>query len=123
MLDDLGATVAGALDDGIESIFGYQFSNRNTGYGGIAGQRDHGVAVSAEDKGGYVFYTDVEFQRDEGAEASGIEDAGHADDALAGKAAHLVGGLRVGDDDEDAVRRMLHDLADYIVHDFVVGIQ
>ena len=30
---------------------------------------------------------------------------------------------RVGDDDEDAVRRMLHHLADYVAHDFEVGVQ
>ena len=60
-----------------------------------------------------------EFLRDESAEAGGVEHSGHADDALARESAQLVGGLRHGverirHDDEDAVRRMLHHLADYV---------
>src|ERR1700674_444830 len=128
MLYDLGAAVACALHDAIESRFIHEFGDRNSGDGGIARKRDHGVAVSTEDEGGYVLDADFEFLGYESAEAGGVEHAGHADDALARKAAHLVGGLRhgvegIGDDDEDAVRRVMHDLADYIVHDFVVGIQ
>src|ERR1700674_5430564 len=128
MLYDLGATVACALDDAIQSGFVHQFGDRNAGDGGIARKRNHGVAVSAKDEGGYVLDADFEFLRDKSAEAGGVEHAGHADDALTRKAAHLVSGLRhgvegIGDDDEDAVRRVVHDLADYVVHDFVVRIQ
>src|SRR6266481_3204533 len=108
MLYDLGATVAGALDDAIESGFIHKFSDGNSGYGGIAGKRDHGVAVSTKDEGGYVLDADFKFLGDKSAEASGVEHAGHADHALARKAAHLVRGLRhgverIGDDDENAV--------------------
>src|SRR5258706_8485007 len=128
MFDDLGAAVAGALDYAIEGGFVHEFGDGNTGYGGIAGKRDHGVAVSAENEGVNVLDTDFEFLGDKSAEAGGVQYAGHPDDALAREAAHLVGGLRhgiegIGDDDEDAVRRVVHDLADYVVHDFVVGIQ
>src|SRR5258708_22674708 len=128
MFDDLGAAVAGALDYAIESGFVYEFGDGNTGYGGIAGKRDHGVAVSAENAGANVLDTDFEFLGDKSAEAGGGQYAGHPDDALARESAHLVGGLchgveRIGDDDEDAVRRVVHDLADYVVHDFVVSIQ
>src|SRR2546429_2070376 len=128
MLYDLGAAVAGALDDPIERGSIHKFGEGNAGDGGIARERAHGVAVSAEDEGGYVLDADFEFLGDESAEAGGVEYAGHADDAFAGKAAHLVGGLRhgverIGDDDEDAVWRVMHDLADYVVHNFVVGIQ
>src|SRR5208337_5153571 len=61
-------------------------------------------------------------------EAGGVEDASHADDALARKTADLVSGLRHGvervrDDDENAVRRVMDDLADDVAHDFEVGIQ
>src|ERR1700675_152655 len=97
MFYDLGAAVAGALHDALQSRLIHEFSDRNTGNSGIARQREHGVAVST-------------------------------DDAFAWEAAHLVGGLGhgvegIGDDDEDAVRRVAHDLADYVIHDFVVGIQ
>ena len=30
---------------------------------------------------------------------------------------------RVGNDDQDAIRRVLHDLADHVRHDFIVGVQ
>ena len=84
--------------------------------------------MSAEDEGGDVLHADFQFFGDKRPEAGGIEHAGHADHALAGKSAELVGGLRhgverVGDDDQDAVRRMLHDLADHVRHDFVVGVE
>src|SRR5713226_6080514 len=128
MLYDLGATVTGALDDPLQSGLIHELGDRNAGYGGIARKRDHGVAVSTEDEGGYVLDADFEFLRDKRSEAGGVEPAVDADDAFAREAAHLVGGLRhgverIGDDDEDAVRRVVHDLADYVVHNFVVGIQ
>src|SRR5205807_10064124 len=90
--------------------------------------RDHGIAVSAEDEGSYVLDADFEFLGDKSAEAGGVEHAGHADDALTRKAAHFVSGLRhgvegIGDDDQDAIRRVMHDLADHVIHDFVVGMQ
>ncbi len=108
--------------------FVHQFGDRNASDRRVAGKRNHGVAVSAEDEGVDVFDADFQFLGDEGAEAGGIEHAGHADHALAREAAELVGGLghgveRVGDDDEDAVRRVLHDLADHIAHDLVVGVE
>src|SRR5208282_2295010 len=114
-----------ALDDAIESGFVHEFGDGNAGDGGIAGKRDHGVAVSPENEGGYVLDADLEFQRDKRAEAGGVEYSGHSNDALARKAAELVGGLRhgverIGDDDEDAVRRVLHNLADHVAHDFEV---
>ena len=93
-------------------VFVNQLGDRNAGDGRVARQRDHGVAVAAEDEGGDVFHADFEFLGDEGTEAGGIEHAGHADDALAREAAHLVGGLghgveRIRDDDQNAVRRVL----------------
>src|SRR5208283_1699433 len=88
--------------------------------------RDHSIAVSTEYEGSYVFDADFEFLGDEGAEAGGIEYTGHADDALTRKAADFVGGLghgveRVRDDYEDAVRRVVHDLADHVGHNVGVG--
>src|SRR5208282_5876814 len=128
IFDDLGAPVSGALHDGIEAVFRDQFGDGNTSDGGVAGKRDHSVAVSSENEGGYVLDADLELSGNKGAKAGGIQDSGHADDALAGKAADLVSGLRhgverIGDDDEDAVRRILHDLADHVIHDFVIGIE
>ena len=109
MLDDLCAAVAGALDDGFEAVFRDQLGDRDAGDGGVARQRNHGVAVAAEDEGGDVLDADVQLLGDEGAEAGGVQHAGHADDALAIEAGLLEGGLghgveRVGDDDEDGFR-------------------
>src|SRR3984893_3556138 len=128
MFYDLGAAVAGALHDALQSRLIHEFSDRNSGNSGIARKRDHGVAVSTEDEGGNVLDADFEFLGDKSAEAGGVENTGHADDAFAWEAAHLIGGLGhgvegIGDHDEDAVRRVAHDLADYVIHDFVVGIQ
>src|SRR5450755_2740799 len=128
MLDDLGAAVACALYDAIKGGLVHQFSNWNTRDGGVAGKRDHGVAVSAEDEGVDVLDADFEFLRDEGAEAGGVEDSGHADHAFARESADFVGGLRHGvervrHDDQDAVRRAVYDFADHVAHDFVVGVE
>src|SRR6266852_6641548 len=128
MFDDLGAAVTGALDDALDRGLIHELSDGDASDGGIAWKRNHGVAVSTKDEGGYVLHADFEFLGNESTEAGGVEHASHADDALTRKAAHLVGGLRhgverIGDDDEDAVRRVVHDLADHIVHDFVIGIQ
>ena len=76
-----------------------------------------------------TFSTDTSSSmRDEGAEAGRIQNAGHADHAIAREAAQLVSRLRhgvqrIGNDDEDAVGRILHDLAHHIAHDLVVGVE
>src|SRR5208337_5562052 len=95
--------------------------------GGIARQRDHGVAVATKDEGGHVLHAHFQFVGDEGAEAGGIEHPRHADDALARKSAELVGRLghgvqRIRNDNQDAIRRVLHHLADYGLHDAVVRV-
>ena len=128
MFDDLGAAISRALHDAVKRGFVHQFRDRNACDGGIAGKRNHGIAMSAEDEGGYVFDADFKFKRDKSAEACRVKNSGHADYALAGKATDLICGLRHGvqrvrDDDKDGVRRMMNDLADHVVHNFVVGIQ
>ena len=84
--------------------------------------------MTAEDESSDIFDADFELVGDEGAEAGGVENAGHADYAFAGEAAQFVCGLghgieRIGDDDQDAIRRVLNDFADDVFHDFVVGVQ
>ena len=73
--------------------------------------------MAAEHEGVGVLDRDAELLGDERPEARRIEDAGHPQDALAREAggverdvAHRV--ERVGDDDQDRVRRMLHGLLD-----------
>src|SRR6266568_5402282 len=61
VLDDFSAAVAGALDEFFKAGGSDELGDGNSGDGGVAGKRDHGVAVSAEDKGGDVFYADVQF--------------------------------------------------------------
>src|SRR5207249_960064 len=81
IFDDFGAAVAGALHEARDGGGVHQLGDGDAGNGGVARQRDHGVAVSAEDEGGDVLDADVKLLRDEGAEAGGVEHAGHADDA------------------------------------------
>ena len=100
----------------------------NAGDRGVPRQRHHRVAVPAEDERVDVLDRHVELLGDERAHARRVEHAGHADDALAGKPAQLVDGLRhrverIGDDDDDAVGRVLHDVGRDVLHDLVVDLQ
>src|SRR6185312_1897579 len=84
--------------------------------------------MAAEDECRDIFDANFQFVGDEGAEAGGVENAGHPDNALAGEAAHFVSRLghrveRIRDDDQNAIRGMLNNFADYIFHDFVVRVQ
>ena len=115
VLDDFGAAVAGALDDLFEARGLDQLGDRDAGDRGVAGQRNHGVAVAAQHEGGHVLHADVQLLGDESAEARRIEHAGHADDALAIEASLAIGGLRhriqgIRDDDQDAFGRLRHHL-------------
>ena len=128
VFDDLCAAVACALDERGEAILGDQLGDGDAGDGRVAGERDHGVTVAAEDEGGDVFDADMQFFRDEGAEACGVKDACHSDDALTVEAGLLEGCLghgieRVGDDDEDGFRRLRNNFRHHVGHDLVVGVE
>jgi hypothetical protein len=82
--------------------------------------------VAAQDEGVDIVHRDVEFHRDEGAEAGGVEDAGHADHPVLRKAAHIVGDVAhriqgVADDDQDGVGGILRHLLGHLGHDPLVG--
>ncbi len=84
--------------------------------------------MTAEYEGGDVLDGNIQFLRNESAEARRIQNAGHADHAIARKAAELVSRLRhgverVGDDDQDAIGRVLHHFADHIAHDLEIGVE
>src|SRR5215813_5612257 len=121
--DDLGAAVAGALHDLVQPLAGRpthvdQVVQGDAANRRVAQQRHHGVAVAAQHEGGDVVDRDVELLGEEQAEARAIEHARHADDALGRKAGDLLhqsdhGIERIGDDDDEGVRRVLPDaLAD-----------
>ncbi len=72
---------------------------------GRAHERNHLVAVSAENERRDVFDGRAGLPRDERSEAGGVEDAGHAEHAFARKtrgcARHVTHGVeRIGDDDD-----------------------
>ena len=69
----------------MDAVLGEEFGEGDAAHGGEADDGDHGVTVAAEDEGGDVFHGDAEFHGYEGAIAGGVEDAGHADDAVAGE--------------------------------------
>ena len=118
----------GAVDDAVDGRLVHQFGQRDAGNVAEADERHHGVAVAAHDDAGHVLHRDVEFLRDEGAEAGAIQHAGHADDAVLAELGDPEGGLRhgverIGDDDDDAVGRVLGNLLGGGPDDFVVGHQ
>ena len=116
--DDLRAAVGRPLARGPATRSGeQQLGDRDAGDGRVARQRDHRVAVAAEDEGVGVLDRHAELLGDERPEAGGVEDAGHAQDALAREArglqrhvAHRV--ERVGDDDQDRIGRVRRRLLD-----------
>ena len=84
--------------------------------------------MAAEDERGHIFNADLQFVGDKGAKARRVENAGHPDHPFAGKAAHLVCGLghcveRIGNDDQNAIWRILDSLADHVLHNFVVCVE
>src|SRR5439155_22765422 len=132
-VDDLGAAIAGAVDDLVDAgLRGPahldQIGQRDAGDGGIAGQRHHGVAVAAEHEGGDVFDRDIEFIGQEIAEPGGIEHAGHADHLLMRHAGSLLQRpyhriQRVGDADDEGVGGILLDAGADLLHDLEIDAQ
>ena len=128
MLHDLSAAVARALHQAINRLLVHQFGNRNARDRRISRQGNHGIAVSAQHKRGHVFHRNIQFARDKGAEARRVQNAGHADHAIAREATLLVRRLRhriqrIRNDDQNAVRRILNRLADHVAHDLVIGVE
>ncbi len=112
----------------LEPVGRDEFRDRDAGDRRVAGKRHHRVAVAAEHKRRHILDADVQFFRDEGAEAGRVEHAGHADDALAIEARLPERGLRhgvqrIGDDDQNALGRLRHNLRDHVRHDLEVGVQ
>ena len=115
---DLCPAVRGPLLEGLDPLGRQELGDRHAGDGRVARQRDHRVAVAAEDEGVGVGDADAELLGDERPEAGRVEDARHAEDALARKAGRLEGNVAhrvegVRDDDQDRVRRMLGGLLDH----------
>src|SRR6202167_1976900 len=128
MLDDLSPAVARPLHQAVDRRRVHQLGDRYTSHGRIARQRHHRISVATEHKRSYILHRDLQLFRNEGTEAGGIKDAGHADDPLAVELRELKGRLshrieRIGDDDQDGVRRRRHHLAHHLRHDLVVGVQ
>src|SRR6185437_14777254 len=128
ILHNFGAAVAGALHQAIYRGLVHEFRNGNPSYRGVAGQGHHSIAVAAEDERGHVLHADFQFFGNEGAEARGVEHAGHADYALALELTDLERRLRhrverIGDHDQDAVGRVRDHFADHVLHDLVVSVE
>src|SRR5829696_9692798 len=81
-IDDLAAADGGALDELAEACVVHEFPERRAAHDGCRGDRNHLVAVPAEDHRAYVLRGRPRLPRDEGAEARAVEDAGLAEDAL-----------------------------------------
>ena len=119
---DLRAAVAGPLHQRLDPIGLHQLRQRDPRDGRVSRHRNHRVAVAAQHEGRDVRRGDAQVLGDEGPEAGAVQDARHADDALAREAARLQGDVdhrieRVGDDDQDRVRRVLGRLPDHVPDD------
>ena len=73
-------------------------------------------------------FDNFQFVRNERTKSRRVEHARHPNDPLARKSAELVGSLRhgverIGNNDQNAVRRILHHLADHGLHDVVVRVK
>ena len=84
--------------------------------------------MAAEHEPLHVLHGDAQRLGDKRPVARRIEHARHADDAVLRKPAHLVSRLRhgverVGDHDQNRVRRILHRLLDGALHHVVVGLE
>src|SRR5690606_22768038 len=128
--NDLCAAVAGALDDLVELLLRGpahldQIRQRDAGNGRITGQRNHGVAVAAENEGSDVFHRNLELFCQEQAEARGVENTSHADNVALRQAGELLqrpdhSVERIGDADDEGVRRVLLDAGADLLHDLEV---
>ena len=128
MLHNLGAAVASALDDGVDALFGEQFSDWNAGDCGVADERDHQVAVTAKNEAAHVLHAHLQFLGNEALETAGIQNPSHADDPFAVETRQFISSLhhriqRVGDYDENRLRRVSNHILDHIGHDLEIGVQ
>ena len=127
-LHDFAAALAGAAHQLVHLFLGHQLTDGDAADGGVAHQGHHVISVAPQNVGLDVFDRHVHFLRDKGAEAGGVEDPSHAEDALPRKSAGLVDVLHhsvqwVCDGDDDAVGRVLHHLLSDGAGDAHVGEQ
>ena len=113
-LDDLGAAVAGPVGDLRDRLGRQELGERDAVDRAVARERDHRVAVPAEDHRSHVLRRALELHADEGGEAGAVEHAGHADHAPLREARHVVDDPRhhvegVRDHDDDGVGRVRAD--------------
>ena len=126
--DDLGAAVAGTVDDVVQLAGGDELRDRHAADGGVARQRDHVVAVAAHDQGLDVFDAAPDFLGDEGAVTGHVEYAGLADDAVGRQVGGFPGGVdhrveRVRHDDQHAVGALLDGFGGDLADDLDVGLE
>src|SRR5271166_4790842 len=129
--DDLGAAVAGALDDLVEPVLGRpshsdEVGQRDAGDRRVAQQWHHRVAVAAEHKGADILDRDPQLLGKEITEAGAVEHSGHADDTLRRQPAGLAHDPhhdveRVGDGDDESLGAMLLDRCTHRRDDLGVG--
>src|SRR5437660_6658750 len=102
-----------------------QLRNRDASNRAETSERNHCIAMSTQNVGLHITNRYSQFLGDKGAETGRIENAGHTDDTFTRKAADMVGKLghsveRIGDHDDDTVRRVLDDLLRHLRNDLLV---
>src|SRR5688572_3694566 len=125
---DLGAAVASALDDCIEPLLGHQLADWNAAHTRVGDERNHRVAVAAQDHRLDVADRDAERFCDERSVARGVEYAGHTEHALAWKAGDCLRNVRhdverVRHHDDDRVGRSRLDVLGDLLDDARVGVE
>src|SRR5690606_24919608 len=96
--------------------------------GGVTGQRNHRVAVAAENECGDVFSGHAKLFSDAVDEARAVENASHTDDLVGRQARELLqrpdhGVERVGDADHESIRCVLGDACTNLLHNLEVDFE
>src|SRR4051812_13127285 len=128
MLYDLRATAAGPIHDRVQFRLWHQLRNRDPADRCVGNERNHGVAVTAEDHRLYVAHRDIERFGEERPIAGRVEHTRHAENPLAWKTGHFHRDIghhveRVGNHDHDRVRGRRADLLGDLLDDPGIGVE
>ncbi len=109
----------------MQLVFGEQFTDRNTGHRCVPRQRNHFVAMTAEDDTVNVADADAQFHRQERLVTRRIERTRLPDDAVRREAAFVQrdvahGVERIRDDDQNGIGRILRHFARYFADDLLI---
>src|ERR1700722_5935345 len=127
---DFSSSLAGALDNSLNSLMGCPPHLNKVGKGNschcrISNKRDHAIPMTAKYRGVYIFDRYIKFLRQKIAEARTIQNACHADNAFVGNSCgfphnphHNIQGIR--DYNNESFRAILANAFPYLANNFCI---